>query len=79
MHAQRINGTVVRSLRRNKLKSGRPFMINSNELPAGQCYIEYPNGSIQMVRLSDTGRDFVTIKLLTTTEQNQLRKKFQLI
>ncbi len=48
---------AVKRLRSQKLAKGLPFMINSNELPTTQCYIEYPNGSIQLVALSKNAQE----------------------
>jgi len=69
---------AVRQLRLQKLKSGHPFMINSDELPSGQCYLEYPDGTIKLVKISDDGRDFILINELPAIEGRRLRKKFHL-
>ena len=69
---------AVKRLRLKKLKSGHPFMINSSELPSGQCYLEYPDGKINLVTISADGREFILIKELSVLESNKLRKKFHL-
>ena len=38
----------IKSLRKEKLSQGLPFMINSEDLPSYQCYLEYPDGSIKI-------------------------------
>lgn len=69
---------AVRKLREKKLRKGIPFMINCNELPSHQCYLEYSDGSINLVTLNASRTDFVVIKKLTTNEMKRLRKKFKL-
>ncbi len=68
----------VRKLRVRKLKNGMPFMINSSELPSTQCYLEYPNGTINIVTICHKNYDFKVIKELTFEEANSLRKKYNL-
>ena len=69
---------AVRRLRIEKLHSGIPFMINSKELPADQCYLEYPAGNIDHVSLAANKHDFVVIRQLTESECSQLRDKHHL-
>jgi hypothetical protein len=65
-------------LRKSKLNKGLPFMINSRMLPSNQCYLEYPNGSIQLVTLCRNKNDFQVIKELDPEEENAFRKKYKL-
>jgi hypothetical protein len=44
---EKVGGAAVRKLRLKKLQSGLPFMINSKDLPANHCYLEYPDGMIR--------------------------------
>jgi hypothetical protein len=69
---------AVRRLRRQKLEKGLPFMINSNDLPPNQCYLEFPDGSIQLAALAENKRDFDPIRVLSLTESSELRHKFNL-
>ena len=69
---------VVRKLRLQKLQKGTPFMINSKELPAGQCYLEYPDGKIVLVSLSKNSMDYSVTRELTIEENAMIRKKFKL-
>jgi hypothetical protein len=69
---------AVRELRLQKLKNGRPFMINSNDLPASQCYLEYPDGKIVLASLNNHAKDFNIIRELLEKERSLLRKKFNL-
>jgi hypothetical protein len=73
------NGTeaVVR-LRKQKLASGHPFMINSRKLPKGQCYLEFPSGIIKLATLSSTKREFIILKELDYSEGAAVRRIFHL-
>jgi hypothetical protein len=44
---QHLSSHVVRKLRKSKLAAGKPFMINSKNLPAQQSYLEFPDHSIK--------------------------------
>ena len=68
---------AVKNLRERKLKSGQPFMINSNALPSDQCYLEYPNGSIELVSLCRKSSDFKVITTFTMEEAAVILKKYQ--
>ena len=69
---------AVQLLRKTKHKQGHPFMINSSTLPADQCYLEFPDGLIQLVKLNRAINDFEVIRDLTPKEQEQLKKQLQL-
>jgi hypothetical protein len=69
---------AVRKLRLLKLQSGRPFMINSRELPTDQCYLEFPDGKIELVSLAANSIDFSVIRELTSEESVLIRVKYQL-
>ena len=69
---------AVKRLRESKLKNGVPFMINTQNLPSEQCYLEYPDGSIELVKLSGDKMDFVVIRKLTIRQVQVLRKKYKL-
>jgi hypothetical protein len=45
---EKIGNEAVQELRLLKLRNGQAFMINSKDLKSSQCYLEYPDGSIQM-------------------------------
>ncbi len=73
------SGTAaVKRLRIRKLRSGHPFMINSIDLPGNQCYLEYPDGSITLVTIVNSARDFTVIRKLSPGEGNSLRAKYKL-
>ncbi|CAN5671829.1 hypothetical protein BH11BAC1_BH11BAC1_19240 [soil metagenome] len=73
-----IGNNAVRKLREQKLKSGFPFMINTKNLPSNQCYLEYPNGSIAIVSIVKSARDFTVIRKLSNTETNAIRIEYNL-
>ncbi|WP_158796645.1 hypothetical protein [Pedobacter sp. L105] len=45
-----VASSAILRLRGRTLKSGQPFMINTNDLPKNQCYLEFPDRKIQLVR-----------------------------
>jgi hypothetical protein len=69
---------AVKKLRIKKLRLGYPFMINSNALPLGQCYLEYPSGIIKLAALSASKRDFEIIRELNKEETLAIRNKYNL-
>ena len=69
---------AVRQLRWQKLQNGRPFMITSRDLPPRQCYLEYPDGKIELVELPIHAVNFKVIRILTENESGKLRKKCNL-
>lgn len=71
-----VAGTnAVKKLRLQKLSKGLPFMINSGELPKEQCYLEYPNGIIKLVKISKSTHDFIIIKEFSLNESTSIRRK----
>lgn len=75
---EKSGNDAVRRLRLEKLRKGVPFMINSRELPLGQCYLEYPDGKITLVFLPEGSMDFLLIRELTLQESQQIRQKYHL-
>lgn len=65
---------AISELRIQKHKMGHPFMINSNDLPVGHCWLEYPNGIIHLVTISKSRTDFQIVKVLSRKESATLRK-----
>ncbi len=70
---------AVQLLRKSKLSNGQPFMINSGLLPSGQCFLEFPEGSIKVVTIDKKEQEFVVIKELSGSEILMLRKKYKLV
>lgn len=69
---------AVKKLRKKKLQEGHPFMINAAHLPAGQCYLEYPSGSIKLAIIVESKRDLDILKELDNRETLIVRKKYNL-
>ena len=74
----KIGNEAVQKLRLQKLSSGHPFMINSKELESNQCYLEYPDGSIQLVFLKNAAKEFTVIRTLSPSEELSLRRRYGL-
>lgn len=75
---QKAGNEAVRRLRQKKLNSGHPFMINSKKLPKGQCYLEFPDGHIELVSIASTKRDFHMIRPFTNDESMKIRRQHRL-
>lgn len=69
---------AVKRLRLETLRNGYPFMINSKDLPGNQSYFEYPDGSLALVALSKSTKDFTIIRTLLQTEADNIREKYNL-
>ena len=54
-------------------------MINDNNLPSTECYLEYPDGHISLATIAASRTDFHIIRVLTQMETVALRKKFNLV
>lgn len=70
---EQIGHNAIMKVRLNKLKRGKPFMINSPELPSYQCYMEYADGKITIEQINESGNDFKAIRELSPEEAAQLR------
>ena len=73
---EQIGSEAVRKLRLQKLRNGRPFMINSKDLPTDQCYLEFPDGSIKLVQLKNSAKDFTVLRTLSADEEQKIRRKY---
>ena len=51
-------------------------MINSKDLPTDQCYLEFPDGSIKLVQLKNSAKDFTVLRTLSTDEEQKIRRKY---
>lgn len=76
---ERSGTQAVKKLRKSKLARGRPFMINDSSLPQGQCYLEYPDGHIDLVKLSALDADFDVIRSLSAKEAVGIKEKYHLL
>jgi hypothetical protein len=73
---EQIGNKAVQKLRLQKLRSGHSFMINSKKLEPNQCYLEYPDGTIQLVYLKNAAKDFTVIRTLSAAEEDVIRLKY---
>lgn len=69
---------AVKLLRRNKLRSGAPFMIFIPTLPSHHCLLEFPDGTIKEATINKKINDYVIIRELPFDEVQQFRKKYKL-
>jgi hypothetical protein len=70
---EQIGHNAIMKVRLNKLRRGKPFMINSPDLPSFQCYMEYADGKITIEQINESGNDFKAIRELSPEEAAQLR------
>lgn len=70
---EQIGHKAILELRLNKLSRGKPFMINSNNLPSHQCYMEYADGKITIEQINESRNDFEVVRELSAKEAAQLR------
>jgi hypothetical protein len=76
---EKIGTDAVKRLRKRKLASGQPFMINSKELPLKQSYLEYLDSTISIVTVAPDSRSFITVRKLTGTQAQSIRRRFNLL
>ena len=74
----KIGTDAVLRLRKTKLAAGQTFMINSNELSSKESYLEYPDGTINIVTVAPDSRSFLVIRKLSDEEAQSIRTKFDL-
>ena len=79
LQLEQIGHRAILKLRLNKLSRGKPFMINSNNLPSHQCYMEYADGKITIEQINETRHDFEVIRELSAEEVAQLRMTLGLL
>ena len=68
----------IRQLRKKKLQQGLPCMISSDDLPAEQCYLEYPDGSIKIAEAGFRSSNFKIIEELDYFNAQLLRQTLKL-
>ena len=69
---------AVKMLRRNKLRSGVPFMIFIPTLPSDHCLLEFPDGTIKEATINRKINDYKILRELPSGEAEQFRKKYKL-
>jgi hypothetical protein len=75
---ENIGTAAVKRLRKQELAAGFPFMINSKDLPSTQSYMEYPDGTINIVTVATDKHSFDTVRKLSDDEAQVLRNRFGL-
>ncbi len=75
---ENLAATAIYRLRQDTLGAGEPFMINVEGLPKNHCYLEYPNGCIELVAFDHHTNEFLPVKALTSNEILQLKKQLGL-
>jgi hypothetical protein len=69
----------ILTLRKQKHLAGFPFMIDdSEELPSNQAYMEYADGTIEIVEFSTDYRDYFSVRKLTKAEVSKIQEKHHL-
>lgn len=69
---------AVKQLRKRKLLSGHPFMINTHDFGTDHCYLEFPDGSIKLAKIESSAKDYSILRELTPIEAETLRRRFDL-
>ena len=73
-----IGGEALRKHRQDKLSRGLPFMINLNELQAGQFYYEYNDRKIELIVYSRERNKYNVLKVLSKAAVARFRKKHKI-
>ncbi len=68
----------IRRLRKQKLEQGLPFMIGSDDLPAEQCYLEFPDGTIKIAEAGSKSQGFKIIEEVDYFNTQLLRHALKL-
>ena len=72
LQKENIGIIALRNLRKEKFAMGFPFMINVSGLPDYPCYFEYPDGSMTLVMLDASKKDFIEIEKLSNKDAMQI-------
>jgi hypothetical protein len=54
-------------------------MINSPELTDDKCFLEYPDGRMEIVQLNQARTEFITVEILSPEKADEIRTRFNLI
>jgi hypothetical protein len=74
--AERLTATYNK-LRQTTFEKGQPFLIFSKKLPAGQAYLEYANGKIEIIFTATKDNQLVqtVVRELKTREAYRVRSE----
>jgi hypothetical protein len=53
-------------------------MFNAENLPSGECYLEFPDGKIALASINQNARNFNIIRWLPENESIMLRVKHKI-
>jgi hypothetical protein len=68
---------TIKEIRSRNFSNNLPFLILSSDLPSGQSYHEFPDGHIELMRVSTAGSvyRFIRLRTLTKSETAKVRKE----
>lgn len=69
----------IKSLRKEKHSQGLPFMINSDDLPSYQCYLEFPDGTIKIAEANSKESGFIIIEELDFLNAELIKRNLKLV
>ena len=75
---ERRGKEAVERIRKEALLSGESFLLYDDALPEGYYYMEYPDGDIKIVSVSQKHNDFIIREELDSAEVNALRRRLKL-
>jgi hypothetical protein len=67
---------ALKMLRLSSLRKGENFLIFDDRLPPEHFYLEYPDGTIEMVTFSKKRNEYSVREILGTRQSELLRKKY---
>ena len=66
-------------LRKDKHDAGFPFMVTDAEaLPQNYAYMEYPDGTVEIVEFSADYKDYRPVRILADQELTEFRERYRL-
>ncbi|TLV03768.1 hypothetical protein [Dyadobacter luticola] len=68
----------IRKLRLETFEKGFPFMIHDQEIAGEGFILEYPAGTMKLMKLAANNQDIVEIRSFNSTEIDQIRKRHNL-
>lgn len=75
---KQTGNAAVRRLRKQKFAKGLPFMINSRDLPQNESYLEYPDGRMVIIRMSDSLHNFIIVREISKEMSISIRHHYHL-
>lgn len=75
---EKAGRNALMQVRKNKFRMGFPFMINTNDLPSKQFYLEYADGHIKLAVIKEDKLDYKILAELTIMESDKIRKNIKL-